>query len=140
MVQLYSDSTAGVVTLVGNSVVFNNTKIRTNCNNNITTPTNVVTLSSPGYYKVEFDAVLANNTAASAEVGIQMFENGVADEASLSNGTSAGATDFIPVSFSALVHVRPSCCANNNTKLLTFRVIGADVLITHVNVVVTPVD
>lgn len=139
MLQMYTQSTAGVVTPVGEDIVFNNKTVQTGCTATADTPSNTVTLRRQGFYRVDFDAVIANNTAASAEVGVIMTRNDVQAPEAQTAATSAGATDFQAVSFSTIVRVLPNCRATDNTTRLQFEITGADVLLRHANVVVTKI-
>lgn len=139
MLQMYTQSAAGVVTPVGEDIVFNNRTVQTGCTATSDTPSNTVTLRRQGFYRVDFDAVIANNTAAAAEVGVIMTRNDAQQPEAQSSATSTGATDFQAVSFATIVRVLPTCRAADNTVRLQFEIIGADVLLRHANVVVTKI-
>lgn len=137
MVEIYTNSATGVATPVDTAIQFESGKVQTGCSSTGRVPTSAVSLNKPGFYLVQFDAVLANNTAASGEVGVQMYRNGTAEPNARSFATSAAVADVVNVSFSAIVQVTPNFYNLNNNANLTFNVTGVDALVYQANVTVT---
>lgn len=85
-----------------------------------------VTIKRAGLYLVTFDGIVANNTSASGNVGVQLFSNGNAVAYAKSVATSGSATDVVPLQFSTYVRVLPSCASINNTTTLTVSNVGVE--------------
>lgn len=139
MLEVFTNVQAGVATPVDTGIVFNNTKVRTGVVATANTPTNTIRLNRAGFYMIHFNAVVANNTAASGDVGVQMVNNGVVDKSALAQATSTGATDFVNLAFTTIVRVEPSCSCVSNSGSLVFNITGVDALVRFANVVVTKI-
>lgn len=137
MLEMYMNSPVSVG--VGSPITFTKRKEQTGCTAVGVAPASSIRLNRPGFYEVNFNAVVANNTLASGLVGVEMTRDGIVDESALARATSAGATDFVNLSFSTLVRVGRGCpCSCDNPGIeLGFRITGVAALVSFANVVVT---
>lgn len=93
-----------------------------------------IKLRNPGLYLIMLDAVAVNSSGTAGDVTVQMQKNGVNLPDAFSTATSSSATDEVALSFSKLVQVSQSCCAVDNSALITFINTGALATYSHVNV------
>lgn len=121
------------------SIVFDNKTVQTGCTATSNETSNTITLRRPGFYKVDFNAVLSNDDATNEFIGVVLERNGVEVQEAQTGASSSATSDMQSVSFSTLVRVRPNCCAVDNTVRLQFKVTGTDALIYFANVVVTKI-
>lgn len=136
MLQLYTESTAGVVVTENADIVFTNKAVGIGCVATANTPTNTVQLNAPGVYEVSFDATISASAAAASTINVIMENNGVDMPQAQAAATSDSTTDMESISFTSLVTVRPSNCFINNTARLTFNVRGSEAMLYNANVVV----
>lgn len=156
MLQIYSSSENGVEVLENSNIVFNNEAIQTGSSVTANIPTSVISLNRPGIYSVEFDAVVASNTAPPAAQangvdayalpapegvsGVVMTRNNVEVEQAFSGESSATSEDVVAIGFKTLVRVFQSCRCIDNSTTIAFKVVGQNTLVYHANVVVTKIS
>lgn len=139
MLEIYMESSNGVAVDVNNAIVFNNKVLQTGCTATANTPANTVRLNKAGFYSVHIDAVIANNTAESGLVGIQLYNNNDEVTNAYTAHTSTGNTNLVSVGFDTIVQVRPSCSVIDNTANLQFKVVDNNAMVYFANVVVTKI-
>ena len=104
-------------------VTFNNIRY-SDCRVRVTNGS-TFTINTPGRYYVYFGGVGSSGTAASP-FSVQLFNNGVAVPAVVSEITSTAADDPQTMSFSTIINVLPSNCYIDNTVNLQVRVTSTD--------------
>lgn len=125
-------------TLLANSAInFVTDKVKTGCGVTHIEGTTSFLLNKPGIYEVEFNGSAAVSGAIAGNIIVQLQENGVNSAGASSTATSASTTTLVPLSFSTLVRVRPSCSSINNSITLTFINSGVDAIYNNVNVIIT---
>lgn len=139
MLEIYSESSNGVAVDVNNAIVFNNKVLQTGCTATANTPANTVRLNKAGFYSVYIDAIIANNTAESGLVGIQLYNNNDEVTNAFTAQTSTGNTNLVAVGFDTIVQVRPSCSMIDNTANLQFKIAHNNAMVYFANVVVTKI-
>lgn len=108
---------------------------KTGCSiKNLTNTT--VELAPGGLYQVIVQVTGAQSTTT-GDLIIQLFRNGIAVPQALASVTSSAATDIETIGFSCLLLVNPSCCAVDNTTILT--VVNTGVAATYSNASLTVV-
>ena len=140
MLQMYISVPYGKVVQKDNSIVFDNKVIQTDCTITANEPTNKITLRRAGIYLVKFNAIVSNTTSAIEFIGINMERDGVDVREAQTGASSSATNDLVPVSFSTLVKVKPSCCVVDNTTRLQFKVTGSDTLVYFANVIVSKLE
>lgn len=139
MLEIYMENSNGVATSLNEAIVFNNKVLQTGCTATACIPTNTVKLNKAGFYSVHIDAVIANNTAESGLVGIQLFNNNDDVSNAYTAQTSIGNTNLVSVGFDTIIQVRPSCSVIDNTANLQFKVVDNNAMVYFANVVVTKI-
>lgn len=139
MLQMYTEVSGGRNVEEDSAIVFDNKVVQTGCTVTANAPSNTITLHRPGFYKVDFNAVVSNDEASTELIGIIMESNGVEVPEAQTSATSSSTTGVEAVSLSTLVRVRPNCCAVDNTARLQFKVTGSNALVYFANVVVTKI-
>lgn len=132
-----SYSVTSQVLLPNEVVVFTIDKIKTGCGVTHSEGSASFSLSKPGIYAVTFNGTAATNGAAAGDIIIQLQENGTNVIGALSTATSSSTTDLVPLSFTTLIRVRPSCCAVSNASTLTFVNTGVEATYSNVSTVIT---
>ena len=123
---------------VNSNLEFDINQIQTGCTATHTPGTTSFQLNKPGFYFVTFNAVAtATTTAATNPITIQLLNNGTNVSGALASGLSTAANSPINLSFSTLIQVKPSCCAVNNTAILTLQNTGIEAEYTNANIVIT---
>lgn len=80
-----------------------------------------VTIRRPGVYRVSVDASAATAASAATDVTLQLQRNGTQVGKVQSTATSSSSTDFVNLSFDAVINVEPTCCPlSDNAATLTF--------------------
>lgn len=139
MLEIYMENSNGVATSLNEAIVFDNKVLQTGCTATACIPTNTVKLNKAGFYSVHIDAVIANNTAESGLVGIQLFNNNDEVSNAYTAQTSTGNTNLVSVGFDTIVQVRPSCSVIDNTANLQFKIANNNAMVYFANVVVTKI-
>jgi len=117
---------------VNESYSFPERVFRTNC---LITPedTNFI-ISKTGYYIIHFEATVEAVTAG--EVSAQLYVNGEAVPYTKVTATADASGDLVPLSFTGIVLVKPSCCAVNNTKNISIRNVGLAAETTNAKIII----
>lgn len=102
--------------VVFDSVRYSDCRVRTSNGSNFT-------IGAPGRYLIAFNGTGSSGTAAS-DFAVQLYNNGVAIPAVVSEITSTGADEPQSMSFTTIVNVMPSNCYVNNVANLQIRVIS----------------
>lgn len=119
---------------VNGLLTFTTDRILTGCTITRNGPT--FQLNKPGYYYVTFNADGAATTAP-GDVVIVLQNNGVAIPGAMATVTVAAADDATNLAFATIVKVPPSCCAIDNTAMLTLVNTGVAATFTNVNINIT---
>ena len=93
-------------------------------------------LNKPGYYYVTFNA----DAAATDTVGVltvELYKNGVAVQGAEASYTTTTAGNVSNFAFTTIIRVPPSCCAVDNTAMLTVVNTGVDATYSNVNINIT---
>lgn len=97
-------------------------------------------LVKAGFYKIDFNGVASATATTTDPITLQLY-NGSDEVAGAVASALSGAVDTpTNLAFSAIIHVRPSCRAVNNTSTLTFRNIGVEAVYSNANVVITKIS
>lgn len=139
MLEIYMENSNGVATSLNEAIAFDSKVLQTGCTATSCIPTNTVKLNKAGFYSVHIDAVIANNTAESGLVGIQLYNNNDEVAHAYTAHTSTGNTNLVSVGFDTIVQVRPSCSMIDNTANLQFKIANNDAMVYFANVVVTKI-
>lgn len=139
MLQVFTNSVSGILVSAGDNIQFTNKGVQTGCTATANVGTETISLNKAGFYIVQFNASVAASAAATTPITVTMTEDGVSMNYARAVVESTDATDIESLSFTAIVRVKPSCCACDVGKKLTFLVEGADALIFNANVVVTKI-
>nr|DAZ79396.1 MAG TPA: hypothetical protein [Caudoviricetes sp.] len=139
MLEIYMENSNGIATSLNEGIVFDNNVLQTGCTATTNTPTNTVRLNKAGFYSVHIDGVIANNTAVSGLVGIQLYNNNTEVSNAYTAQTSTGNTNLVAVGFDTVVQVRPSCSMIDNTANLQFKIANNNAMVYFANVVVTKI-
>jgi hypothetical protein len=136
MLQAYNNS---VQTLTKDQAIsFDNTVVNnTPCHIGFTPGGTSIELRTQGYYLVEFNAT-AMATAA-GDICINMAINGENTPQAAAGATLSAVGDYTDLSFNTIVQVKCSCCAVDNTKILTFENVCDSTSLTLANVVITKI-
>lgn len=95
---------------------FDTNRIATGCTVKHIDGTPAFTLTKPGYYYITFNGTVTNATGI---VTVELLNGGVAVPGAEASVTTAATTDERSFSFATIVRVLPSCCAIDNTTILT---------------------
>ena len=115
-------------------LTFTTDRILTGCTITRNGPT--FQLNKPGYYYVTFNADGAATTAP-GDVVVVLQNNGIAIPGAMATVTVAAADDATNLAFATIVKVPPSCCAIDNTAMLTLVNTGVAATFTNVNINIT---
>ncbi len=125
----------------GSNITFDTNRVATSCSSQHMAGSPSIVLNRPGYYFVSFNSIAAASAATeTAPITVQLFNEDIEIPGAVASELSTANTDDVNLSFSTIVRVRPSCCAIDNTGILTFRTTGADATFTTPNVVVFYID
>jgi hypothetical protein len=119
---------------VNGLLTFTTDRILTGCTITRNGPT--FQLNKPGYYYVTFNADGAATTAP-GDVVVVLQNNGIAIPGAMATVTVAAADDATNLAFATIVKVPPSCCAIDNTAMLTLVNTGVAATFTNVNINIT---
>jgi hypothetical protein len=119
---------------VNGLLTFTTDRILTGCTITRNGPT--FQLNKPGYYYVTFNADGAATTTP-GDVVVVLQNNGVAIPGAIATVTVAAADDATNLAFATIVKVPPSCCAIDNTAMLTLVNTGVAATFTNVNINIT---
>jgi hypothetical protein len=119
---------------VNGLLTFTTDRILTGCTITRNGPT--FQLNKPGYYYVTFNADGAATTTP-GDVVLVLQNNGVAIPGAMATVTVAAADDATNLAFATIVKVPPSCCAIDNTVMLTLANTGVPATYTNVNINIT---
>lgn len=124
-------TTASQTLLAGNNVTFANNGVLTGCSISHAAGTPTIVLNKPGIYYVSFEADALPSVAGTITVDLQ--NNSVTIPGATTSVTGA-TTITTRIILDAIVEVKPSCCAFDNTKNLTFNNSGVEAAYTNVTV------
>ena len=136
MIQVYTQSDDGINTNINTPIIFNNIAYKCCSCNRSSTPNSIVSIEDAGVYKVHFDGILSNNTTASAEIGVSLYNNNNPIVYAKSSETSENSDDIVSLSFDTIIRVRRSCPMIDNDANLQFIITGANSLVYLANVIV----
>ena len=119
---------------VNGLLTFTTDRILTGCTITRNGPT--FQLNKPGYYYVTFNADGAATTTP-GDIVIVLQNNGIAIPGAMATVTVAAADDATNLAFATIVKVPPSCCAIDNTAMLTLVNTGVAATFTNVNINIT---
>ncbi len=111
-----------------------------NLSANVTYTDTSITIRRPGVYRVSVDASAATTASTATDVTIQLQRNGTQVGKVQSTATSSSATDFVNLSFDAVIKVEQTCCPlSDNSATLTFVNSGDAATYSAMTVVITRV-
>ena len=120
---------------VDGAFVFDTNRIVTGCTVGHTPGTTTFTLNKPGYYYVTFNTTFT--TDATGEATVQLQNGGTAIPGADGSETITTAGNTKSIAFSTIIKVLPSCCAIDNTAILTFVATGIELNVTTAAVNIT---
>lgn len=112
---------------------FDNVNIDDGCSINFTPGSTAVTLAKPGAYLIIADAIV--NTEAAGVATMQINKNGNAINGATTSVTTVIGNDYT-LTASTIVKVLPSCCAVDNTTVITVVNTGIAATYTNANLIV----
>lgn len=124
-------TTASQTLLADNNVAFANNGVLTGCSISHAAGTPTIVLGKPGLYYVSFEADALPSAAGTITVALQNNSVTIPGAITSVTGTAATTTRII---LDAIVEVKPSCCAVDNTKNLTFNNDGVETVYTNATV------
>ena len=105
-------------------VIYNNNVVNNDSAIIHTPGTSIFTLVRPGSYRVTVTATGAASASGTDPITLALYNGSVQIPGAISSVTSADTTDIGTLVIDAIITVRPSCCAINNTVNLTVKNIG----------------
>lgn len=97
-------------------------------------------LTKPGFYKIDFNGTASATATTTNPIIIQLYDGTELVPGAVASSLS-GATDTpVNLAFSAIIRVRPSCCAIDNNQALIFRNIGIEATYSNANVIITKIS
>ena len=134
MINSYTNTTQ---TVAANELLsFTEDRVKTGCTVVHTPGSTTFALKRPGFYFVTLNAdVTTSETAGNVVLTLQ--NNGTAIPGAVATSYAAAAVNVGNVAFSAIIQVRPSCCAVSNTTNLTVANTGVGATISNVSLVIT---
>ena len=134
MINSYTNTTQTVA--ASELLSFAEDRVKTGCTVVHTPGSTTFTLKRPGFYFVTLNAdVTTSETAGNVVLTLQ--NNGTAIPGAVATSYAAAAVNVSNVAFSAIIQVRPSCCAVSNTTNLTVANTGVGATISNVSLVIT---
>lgn len=134
MINSYTNTTQ---TVAANELLsFAEDRVKTGCTVVHTPGSTTFTLKRPGFYFVTLNAdVTTSETAGNVVLTLQ--NNGTEIPGAVATSYAAAAVNVGNVAFSAIIQVRPSCCAVSNTTNLTVANTGVSATISNISLVIT---
>lgn len=134
MINSYTNTTQ---TVAANELLsFAEDRVKTGCTVVHTPGSTTFALKRPGFYFVTLNAdVTTSETAGNVVLTLQ--NNGTAIPGAVATSYAAAAVNVGNVAFSAIIQVRPGCCAVSNTTNLTVANTGVGATISNVSLVIT---
>ena len=132
LLNTYNVSSQAVDT--GDTLLFNNVNIDTGCSIDFSPGTGEITLQNPGVYLILADATISATAPGVVTMQINRGSNAI-NGAKTSTTVEAGSS--YSSSVSTLVKVLPSCCAVNNSVIIT--VINSGIATTYTNLNLTAI-
>ena len=102
----------------GGLISFDTNKIKTGCTVTHTEGTTTFKLTKAGYYYISFNANVATSGAA-GDVVIQLKKGADLVPGAIATISSTASTDIGNAAFLTIIQVPPSCCACDNTAVIT---------------------
>lgn len=133
MIYSYSDKDQTVDVNAG--LVYNFDEVKTSCTVAHTAGTSVFTLARPGYYYVVVSASGAPSAAGDVQLTLYNGANAISGATALD--TSTGTDDIVNLTIPAIIQVRPSCCAVDNTVYLTVINTGSEATFANTAITIT---
>ena len=134
MINSYNTSTQTLA--VNAPVVFTLDRVKTGCTVTHAVGSTTFALNRPGYYFVTFNAD-ATTADAAGNVTLGLQQNGIAVPGAEATEYAAAAVNISNLAFSALIQVRPSCCAVSNATSLTVVNTGVEATVSNASIVIT---
>lgn len=128
MLQAYTSIPAGVALTANTPINLATNKILKGCTVKHTEGSSNIYLQKSGIYKVSFNGIFVSADAATP-ITVQMYNGTTAIAEAKAMANSASNTDYVNLSFTALVEVLPSCRAVNNMAVVSFVNVNADVML-----------
>jgi len=135
MIEAYTRNGSGIAVASNTPITFITTSYSNGCSVSHIDGSNTFVLRKAGLYQVDFNGFFSASSTSVTSISIQMTSNGSNVPQAISAGTSTSTTDVVPLSFTCLVKVSPSCCAVDNKTTLSFINTNADLLY-NANVVI----
>lgn len=133
LLNTYTNTSQTVTT--GANIRFDNINVLDGCSIDFNAGTTSITLEKAGVYLVTIDATVSDAGTPGA-VGLQINRNGAGVNGATSRVVTTASTDVYPLGVSTLVKVLPSCCAVDNTTVLTISNIGLSAIYANANLTV----
>lgn len=96
---------------------FDTNRILTGCTVSHNEGATTFKLNKPGYYYITFNAVATE--AAAGNVSVQLRNGDTVIPGAIAIANSTATTDVLNLAFATIIRVPPSCCAIDNTAILT---------------------
>lgn len=133
LLNTYTNTSQTVTT--GANIRFDNINVLDGCSIDFNAGTTSITLEKAGVYLVTIDATVSD-AGTPGSVGLQINRNGAGVNGATSRVVTTASTDVYPLGVSTLVKVLPSCCAVDNTTVLTISNIGLSAIYANANLTV----
>ena len=135
MIYSYTNTDQAVVTDGG--LVYNVDEIKTGCTVAHTAGTSPFTLNRPGYYYVTVTAVAGATTTG--DVQLTLYNKSTPVDGALATANSTGLDNVVDLTLNAIIKVLPSCCAIDNTAILTVVNTGVDATYSNTTISITKI-
>ena len=134
---IYSYSIVPQDLTTNDDVAFVIDEIKTGCTVTHAAGTPTFTFNKPGFYYVTFNGVASATEAATDPIVAQLYNGATAIPGALSSALSAAVDTPVTLSTSAIIQVKPSCPAIDNTVNLTVKNVGIAANYTNATITIT---
>lgn len=128
MLQAYTSIPAGVAMTANTPINLATNKILKGCMVKHTEGSSNIYLQKSGVYEVSFNGIFVSADSATP-ITVQMYNGSNAVAEAKATVNSASTTDYVNLSFTALIEVLPSCRVVNNVAGVSFVNVNADVML-----------
>lgn len=99
--------------------------------------TSVFSLNKPGYYYITVTATASATASATDPISISLYNGPTQIAGANASALSQDATDAVNLTINAIIPVRPSCCAIDNTVTLIVVNTGIEAVFDNTTITIT---
>lgn len=130
-----SYNSAQQILSVDGLVSFDTDRIKTGCTITHTPGSTTFTLTRPGYYYISFNTIVSSTETGN--VVVQLRNGTTLIPGAIASADVAATTDIDTIGFSTIIRVPPSCCAIDNTAVISIINSGISATLTSPNINIT---